>query len=428
MRRLLKRNRKSVDVAFINTQASALLIRGPMRRLPCVLSIDATVGQFTALEYNGPGDRWTPRQQRLLKRLERRALRGAAAVVAWTDWNAEALRGEYDMSEARLVTLHPGLDRAWWAKAAATRPERHEGPLRVLFVGNEVERKGLGTLSDAIGRLDGEATLDVVSADPVAESDLIRVHRGVTARSEQLRELYAGADVFALPTRADAVPWVVLEAMAAGLPVVASDVGAIGELLGGSGELVAPGDPEQLAAALRRFADPERRSRLGAEATERVRALYDSPTQVQRLLELLNEVSDRPASARGRGRFRRRTFVAAGIGVAAVAVAAPYAALVPDDEFEQLVASNLGIDPQLAGQLLQRARDEYGGVEYDARATAFALAVRDPAATVLPSGVRDKAINGLIEPMLSAPAATLAYAVTGTDPGSPACAGLVRES
>lgn len=428
VRRLLKRHRRSVDVAFISTQASALLIRGPMRRLPCVLSIDATVGQFTALEYSGPGDAWTPRQQRLLKRLERRALGGAAAVVAWTGWNEEALRREYDMSEARLATIHPGLDGAWWGQAAAARVTRNEGPLRVLFVGNEVERKGLGTLVDAVGRLEGEAVLDVVSTDPVPESDLVRPHQDVKARTEQLRDLYAAADVLALPTRADAVPWVVLEAMAAGLPVVASDVGAIGELLGGSGELVQPDDPEQLAAALRRLADPERRRRLGAKALERVGESYDSPVQVQRLLELLEEVA-RPAKEQGRGRIRRRTFVAVGAGVAAVAVVAPYAALIPDDEFEQLVASNLGIDPKLAGQLLARARAEYGDAEYDARATAFALAVRDPAAAVLPNGTREKAISGLLDPMLGAPAASLAYAITGTDPGSPgACAGLVREA
>ncbi len=428
VRRLLKHHRRSVDAAFINTQASALLIRGPMRRTPCVLSIDATVGQFTALEYGGPGDAWTPRQQRLLKRLERRALRGAAAVVAWTGWNEEALRREYDMSGVRRATIHPGLDGAWWGQAAAARVTENEGPLRVLFVGNEVERKGLGTLVDAVGRLEGKVLLDVVSTDPVPESDLVRPHRDVKARTERLRDLYAAADVLALPTRADAVPWVVLEAMAAGLPVVASDVGAIGELLGDSGELVRPDDPEQLAAALRRLADPERRHRLGARALERVRESYDSPVQVQRLLELLEEVA-RPVSAQDRGRIRRRTFVAVGAGVAAVAVIAPYAALIPDDEFEQLVASNLGIDPKLAGQLLARARAEYGATEYDARATAFALAVRNPAAVVLPDSARQKAISSLLDPMLAAPAASLAYAITGTDPGSPgACAGLVRES
>jgi glycosyltransferase involved in cell wall biosynthesis len=423
-RRLLKRNTGWADVALIVTQASALLSKGPMRRLPCVLSVDATVGQFTALEYQGPRDRHSARQQRMIARLERRAIAAAAAVVAWTEWNAAALREEYGTA-ARVETIHPGLDAAWWGEAAAARARRHEGPLRVLFVGNEVGRKGLDALLEAVGQLDGEAVLDVVSGDEVPARDFVRVHRGVEAGSEELRELYAAADLFALPTRADAVPWAVLEAMAAGLPVVASEVGAIGELLGGSGELVSPGDVEGLAAALRRLADPERRARLGEAARERVRERYDSAVQTPRLVELLRQVARRP-DARGRLRMRRRTFVALGAGAAGVAVAAPYAVLLADDEFERLVASRLGIEPALAAQLLERARQQYGDAEYDARAAAFALAVRDPVATVMPDEVRRKAIDGMIEPMLSPPAANLAYAVTGSDPGSPACAGLVR--
>ncbi|HET6998419.1 MAG TPA: glycosyltransferase family 4 protein [Solirubrobacterales bacterium] len=426
-RRLLKRNARWADVALIITQASSLLSKGPMRRLPCVLSVDATVGQFTALEYNGPRDRHSDRQQRLIARLERRAIANAAAVMAWTDWNATALREEYGMTETRLETIHPGLDVAWWGEAAAQRPASPEGPMRILFVGNDVERKGLGTLIEAVALLDGAAVLDVVSGDEIPARDFIRVHRGVSANTEELRSLYASADVFALPTRADAVPWAVLEAMAAGLPVVASDVGSIGELLGGSGELVAPGDVDGLAAALRRLEDPERRGELGERARERVGEHYDSAIQAPRLVELLAEVASKP-DAVGRLRMRRRTFVALGAGAAGVAVAAPYAVLAVGDEFEQLVASRLGIEPELAAQLLKRAREEYGDTEYDARAAAFALAVRDPVAIVMPDEVRRKAIDGLLEPMLSPPAANLAYAVTGRDPGAPACAGLVHPS
>jgi glycosyltransferase involved in cell wall biosynthesis len=428
VRRQLKRHLRSVDVALVNTQAAALLSRGPMRRLPCVLSVDATLGQFTALEYGGPRDRFSPRQERILARLERRAIDAAAAVLAWTEWNAEALRRECDLGETQLATIHPGLDAEWWGEAAARRPARREAPLRVLFVGNDVRRKGLDQLIEAIGQLGGDAILDVVSGDAVEESEAIRVHRGVEARSERLRELYAAADVFALPTRADAVPWAVLEAMAAGLPVVASRVGAIAEMIGDAGEAVEPGDVDELVAALRRLSDPALRGQLGVRALERIRERYDSAAQVPRLVELLREVAGRPSSARGGPRMRRRTFVALGAGTAGVALAAPYAVLLADDEFEQLVASRLGIEPELAGELLKRARAEYGDAEYDARAAAFALAVRDPAAALLPGSVRERAISGLLEPMLSEPASSLAYAITGSDPGSPACAGLVRRS
>lgn len=425
-RRLLKRHGRWADVALIVTQASALLSKGPMRHLPCVLSVDATVGQFTALEYLGPRDRHSARQQRLIAKLERRAVANAAAVMAWTEWNAAALRDEYGLA-TRLETIHPGLDAAWWGKAADMRASDREGPMRVLFVGNDVSRKGLDCLIEAVSQLEGEVVLDVVSGDEIPERDFIRVHRGISAGTDELRAIYAAADVFALPTRADAVPWAVLEAMAAGLPVVASDVGAIAELLGGNGELVTPGDVDGLTAALRNLSDSERRRRLGMSARERIRQHYDSAVQTPRLVELLAAVAKVP-EATSRLRMRRRTFVALGAGAAGVAVAAPYAVLAVGDEFEQLVASRLGIEPELATQLLERAREQYGDAEYDARAAAFALAVRDPVAIVMPDDVRRKAIDGMIEPMLSPPAANLAYAVTGSDPGSSACAGLVRPS
>jgi glycosyltransferase involved in cell wall biosynthesis len=426
VRRILKRHARTADVAFVNTQASALLSRGPMRRLPTVLSVDATVRQFTALEYGGPRDRWSPRQDRVLARLERRALEAAAAIVAWTEWNATAIAREHPGLTTPVVTLHPGVDATWWAGAAASRDQRREGPLRLLFVGNDVERKGLDLLLRALHDPDLDAVLDVVTGDQVAESAGVRVHHGVESGSERLRDLYAGADVFVLPTRADAVPWSVLEAMAAGLPVVASRVGAIEELVDESGETIEPGDADALAAALGRLADPALRLRLSDRALARVRERYDGALQVPRLLETLREAAGSAGAAGGR-LMRRRTVVAVGAGAAGAALLAPYLSLIPGSQFEQLVAGRLGISNELAAQLLERARTEYGDAEYDARAAAFAFAVRDPAALVLPDSLRERAISSLVEPMLSAPAASLAYAVTGVDPGGAApCAGLVR--
>jgi len=448
-RRILRQHADWADAALIITQASALLSRRPMRRLPCAVLVDATVDQFAALEYLAPRDRWSPLQERLVKRLERRAIDAAALIVAMTDWNAAALRREYDVTDARLATIHPGVDASWWAVAAERRRAAERAapgpgdPLRILFVGNEVRRKGLDLLLAAVERLELEAVVDVVSGDDVPESSSVRLHRGVEAGSERLRELFAAADLLAFPSRADAVPWVVLEAMAAGLPVVASRVGAVEEMVGDAGELVAAGDLDQLVAALRRLADPELRRRHGERGLTRVRERYDRALQVPRLVTALRGVAaapggptdraeDRePAAAADRGelgelRMRRRAFVALGLGAAAAALLAPYAVLLPDDEFEQLVGSTLGIEPELATDLLQRAREAYGDAEYDARAAAFAFAVRDPGAIFLPDSVRRRAISSLLEPMLSAPAANLAYAITGSDPGSPACTGLLR--
>ena len=102
--------------------------------------------------------------------------------------------------------------------------------------------------------------------------------------------MYAGADALALPSRADASPWVVLEALAAGLPVLATRVGAIAEMVGDAGILVAPGDRVGLREGLRELTDPARRAALAAAAPARV-AAYDSSTQTARLVELLRSVA-----------------------------------------------------------------------------------------------------------------------------------------
>jgi hypothetical protein len=146
----------------------------------------------------------------------------------------------------------------------------------------------------------------------------------------------------------------------------------------------------------------------------------------EEVLERLRAAAAQSPTNGGR-RMKRRTVLVLGTGAIGAAVVAPYAPLPVDDEFEQLVGSRLGVEPWLARDLLSRARARYGAAEYDLRAFAFALAVRDPAATVMPTSFRRRAILGLLEPMLSTPDAARAYETTGVLPSSPACAGLLRD-
>ena len=91
-------------------------------------------------------------------------------------------------------------------------------------------------------------------------------------------ELLAAADVFVLSSRSEGAPLSILEAMAAGLPVVASDVGGVGELVvdGETGLLVPPGDPARLAQALARVLDDRAlRERLGTAGRARARERFD---------------------------------------------------------------------------------------------------------------------------------------------------------
>lgn len=112
-------------------------------------------------------------------------------------------------------------------------------------------------------------------------------------REDPIRVL-AGADLFCLSSRFEGLPIALLEAMAAGLPVVATRVGGVPSVVtdGTEGRLVPAGDPAALAAAVAEFRDPHLRGRLAAAAAQRVRA-FSIDRAVQRQQELYERLAPR---------------------------------------------------------------------------------------------------------------------------------------
>jgi glycosyltransferase involved in cell wall biosynthesis len=136
-------------------------------------------------------------------------------------------------------------------------------------------------------RLLGRAELDVVTREGVAEEPGVRVHRGLSAGSEALQRLYREADAFVLPTLADCHSIASLEAMASGLPVVTTRVGANPEIVeeGETGFLVEAGDAGALARALTALVDDAGRARaMGQRGRRRAERLFDARRTVDRLV------------------------------------------------------------------------------------------------------------------------------------------------
>jgi glycosyltransferase involved in cell wall biosynthesis len=162
------------------------------------------------------------------------------------------------------------------------RPERTQ-PV-ILSVGRLKAPKDFSTLLRALAQLEpGAFTVRIVGDGPEREALEEEAHSLGLADVQFLGERndvpaqIDDADVFALASRSEGLPVSVLEAMAAGLPVVASAVGGVPELLDeGTGRLVPPGDPAALAEALQGvLADPGLRSRLGRAARARVEERFD---------------------------------------------------------------------------------------------------------------------------------------------------------
>jgi glycosyltransferase involved in cell wall biosynthesis len=293
-------SRDPLDAVFIHTQVSALLVGSVMRAIPTVVSVDATPRNFDD-EGAAYGHR---RQGELAERLKlavnRRALRQARAVVAWNRWAGDSLVEDYGVPADRVSVIPPGVDVARF-RPGEPRPAG-SAPLRVLFVGGDFERKGGHDLLEAVRGLDGEVQVDLVtgSAPPSAEEQpSVRVWKGLAPQTSQLVDLYRQADVFVLPSRGDCLAQVVAEAMASGLPVVATRVGATSEMVqhGVTGYLVSPRSPRALRDALTALiADPARRRAMGAAGLEVARRDHDAERNWDRIFALMQDLAGTAAS------------------------------------------------------------------------------------------------------------------------------------
>jgi glycosyltransferase involved in cell wall biosynthesis len=167
---------------------------------------------------------------------------------------------------------------------------------RVLFVGRLARQKDPLTLVEAAARLRTPGAQVVLVGDgPLRGADEARIGRlGVGDRvhvagfqaHKDVPAWLAHADVFAMPSAYEELGSALLEAMQAGLPIVASDTGGIPDAVGDAARLVPPGDPAALAEAIDALlADPQARSRLSARATERAER-YDWASLAEAVLDV----------------------------------------------------------------------------------------------------------------------------------------------
>jgi glycosyltransferase involved in cell wall biosynthesis len=237
----------------------------------------------------------------------RRKLLAARFVVTCTEANVRHLKRI--APEASVHLVYHGLSADFTRMLAADRPHpERNGRLRVLGVGRLVAKKGFDTLVDACAVLrergvpfealivgqddrDGEALRRRIAelGVPVALPGAV----GPEALLDEYRR--AGALCMPcrlLPTDRDGIPNVLVEAMAAGVPVVATAVSGIPELVDDevNGLLVPPDDPVALADALLRLhGDPELAARLTASGRETVRARFDGERLARELAALFAE-------------------------------------------------------------------------------------------------------------------------------------------
>ncbi|MUN36157.1 glycosyltransferase family 4 protein [Actinomadura litoris] len=218
---------------------------------------------------------------------ERAVLRAARAVVATSPWARRRLVDHHGLEPGRVHAVPPGTDPAPLAPGG-------DGASRLLCVASLTPRKGHDLLVEAlaavahlpwtcalVGPLDHDPGHVARLRRDIGRHGLAdRVHLEGPRTGAALDAAYAGADLAVLPSRAETYGMVVAEALARGVPVLATAAGAVPDTLGRDPEggvpglLVPPDDPGALAAALRRWlVEPALRSRLRASARLRRGAL-----------------------------------------------------------------------------------------------------------------------------------------------------------
>ena len=232
---------------------------------------------------------------------EAAVLAAADAVVTTSVWTRERLLTRYSLAAERVRVVCPGVDPA--ALASGTRDG---GAL--LCVANIVAHTGHDLLVAALAQVRDLDWRCVCVGALDQQPDFVTRVRGQAAAAgmshrlkfagvldgDPLDRAYADADLLLLPSRFESYGMVVTEALARGLPVVATAVGGVSEALGRApdrrrpGRLVAPNDPAALAAALRDWLqDPTEQARLRTTARQRRRTLRDWDQAARELAAVL---------------------------------------------------------------------------------------------------------------------------------------------
>lgn len=294
-RQMMQRARPRPQAWYFHTQALTPLCAREMARTPSVISLDATPANFSGIAAAYDSKVATGFVAGIKHRRFESIFRRARGLVAFSHWVRDSLMRDYGVDPDRVVVIPPGVDTGSWKPAACdVSPMTPMRRLRLLFVGGDFARKGGDTLLDAWqAGLSGRCELDIVTRDPgVCSAPGLRVHRDLRPGTPALRALFAQADLLVLPTRGDASPFAVLEALASGVPVLTTRVGAIGEMVhdGREGRLMRPGD----AAALLHAIDALDRDRpalaaMRCAARETAVRRFDGATNAARVLDQLEQ-------------------------------------------------------------------------------------------------------------------------------------------
>lgn len=290
----LIRHAKEYDVVHVHASLSpavSALLAKLWTRKPVLVKVACS----------GPhGDVASMRRRPFLS-LRCRLLRRADRFLVLNSESIQELQ-ELGLDKRQMASIVNGVDTTYFApnEQKVTAPiEVKQASGKAVFVGRLTTQKGVDLLLRAWAQLVEPRQLILVgegaerSSLEALASELDLDNVTFTGSTNDVRSYLQQADLFVLPSRSEGIPNALLEAMACGLPVVASAVGGIPDVVqdGESGLLVPPDDVPALAGAIGRLlADSDLRRRMGEKGRQRVVSDYSLKATTTRHLELYREV------------------------------------------------------------------------------------------------------------------------------------------
>ena len=231
---------------------------------------------------------------------------GARLICSLSEFSRSDISRAYRIASSKISVTYAGVDSSF-TEHSPTRPKEKDGPFSLLFCGRlngPREQKGIDVLLKSLPLVvrHHDVLLNIIGTGPRLEqyrslAEELNVSRYVNflgfIEHEQMPQYYAQADLFVLPSRRESFGLVLAEAMACGLPVVATTAGAIPEVVedGVTGILVPPDDPAALAQAITSLlSDPDKMKTMGARGKARVEKHFTWDRVAQRVIEGYRQV------------------------------------------------------------------------------------------------------------------------------------------
>ena len=202
--------RRRFDCLYFHTQGLSLLSLGLIKTIPAIISLDATPKTFNLIASAYDSKLAAGFVGHIKTAWFRNVFSHVKGFVALSEWVRESLVQDYGVSPDRVKVIPSGIDTCQWQPLPRSSGQR---PLRLLFVGGDFHRKGGHILLKAFREgLSDKCELDIVTKDrSITAEKSIRVHSNLSPNTPLLKQLYASADLFVLPTRGDATPFAVLK-------------------------------------------------------------------------------------------------------------------------------------------------------------------------------------------------------------------------